>query len=193
MLKTLFAQDVVVLQYELWRRRRSCAMEVPLEEESQILTTFITPYGRFKFFQVPMGLSSSQHEYCARGDAALQDIDRVEKVIDDILVHSRTPQENLKTVLNVLERCQKQGIILNPEKFEFLQSSVDYVGYRVRCDGVKADPKKVKAIQNFPAPTNITELRSVMGLVNQLGGFLSQLSKAAEPLRDLIKPKNAFL
>ena len=167
--------------------------QVLLEEESQILTTFITPYGRFKFLRAPMGLSSSQDEYCARGDAALQDIDRVEKVVDDILVHSRTPQENLKTVLNVLERCRKQGITLNPEKFEFLQSSVDYVGYRVSCDGVKADPKKVEAIQNFPAPTNITELRSFMGLANQLGGFSSQLSKAAEPFRDLMKPKNAFL
>ena len=104
-----------------------------------------------------MGLFSSQDEYCARGDAALQDIDRVKKVVDDILVHSRTPQENLKTVLNVLERCRKQDITLNPEKFEFLQSSVDYVEYRVSCDGVKADPKKVEAIQNFPAPTNITE------------------------------------
>ena len=140
-----------------------------------------------------MGLSSSLGEYCARGDAVLLDIDRVEKVVDDILVHSRTPQENLKTVLNVLERCRKQGITLNPEKFEFLQSSVDYAGYRVSCDGVKADPKKVEAIQNFPAPTNITELRSFMGLANQLGGFSSQLSKAAEPLRDLTKPKNAFL
>ena len=104
-----------------------------------------------------MGLFSSQDEYCARGDATLQDIDRVKKVVDDILVHSRTPQENLKTVLNVLERCQKQGITLNPEKFEFLQSSMDYVGYRVSCDGVKADPKKVETIQNFPDPTNITK------------------------------------
>ena len=129
--------------------------QVLLEEESQILTIFITQYGRFKFLRAPMGPSSSRDEYYACGDAALQDIDRVEKVVDDILVHSPTPQENLKTVLNVFERCRKQGITFNPEKFEFLRSSVDYVGYRVSCDGVKADPKKVEAIQNFPAPTKI--------------------------------------
>ena len=145
--------------------------QVPLEEKSQILTTFITSYGRFKFLRAPMRLSSSQDEYCARGDAALQDIDRVEKVVDDLLVHSRTPQENLKTTLNVLGRCRKQGITLNPEKFEFLQSSEDYVGYRVSCGGVKVDSKKLEATQNFPAPTNITELRSFMGLANQLVDF----------------------
>ena len=93
----------------------------------------------------------------------------------------------------MLNRCRQHGITLNPEKFEFLQTSVDYVGYRVSCEGVKADPTKVEAIRNFPAPTNITELRSYMGLANQLGGFSNQLSKAAEPLRDLMKPRNAFL
>ena len=81
--------------------------QVSLEEESQILTTFITPYGWFKLLRAPMGLSSYQDKCCARGDAALQDIDRVEKVVECILVHSRTPQKNLKTVLNVLERCGK--------------------------------------------------------------------------------------
>ena len=88
-----------------------------------------------------MGLSS-RDKYCARGDAALQDIDCVEKVVDDVLVHSRTPQENLKTVLNVLERGRKQGISFNPKKFEFLQSFMDYVGYRVSCDGVKGRPEE---------------------------------------------------
>ena len=113
--------------------------------------------------------------------------------MDDIMVYNRTSKKNLDTVLNVLKRCRQHGITFNPEKFEFLQSSMDYGRYKVSCDGVKADPKKVEAIQNFLAPTNITELCSFMGLANQLGGFLNQLSKAAEPLRDSMKPKNSFL
>ena len=70
---------------------------------------------------------------------------------------------------------------------------MDYVGYRINSEGVKADPKKVEAIRKFPTPTNITELRSFMGLANQLGRCSNQLSKAAEPLRDLMKSRNAFL
>ena len=167
--------------------------QVPLEDKSQILTTFITPYGRYKFLRAPMGLASSQDEYCARGDEALQGINCVEKVVDDILIHSCNPEDNLSTVIQVLERCRQRGITLNPDKFEFMQPAVDYVGYRVSSGGIEADTKKVEAIQNFPAPTNITELRSFMGLANQLGGFSHELSKAAEPLRDLMKPKNAFL
>ena len=60
-------------------------------------------------------------------------------------------------------------------------------------DGIKADPTKIKAISKFPVPTNITKLRSFMGMANQLDGFIHLLSEAAGPLRDLLKPKNAFL
>ena len=67
------------------------------------------------------------------------------------------------------------------------------IGYIVSSDGIKADPTKIEAISEFPAPTNITELRSFMGMANQLGGFTHLLSEAAGPLRDLLKPKNAFL
>ena len=51
----------------------------------------------------------------------------------------------------------------------------------------------MEAIRNFPASTNITELCSFMVQANQLGGFSNQLSRAAEPLRDLMKLRNAFL
>ena len=60
-------------------------------------------------------------------------------------------------------------------------------------EGIKADPTKIEAISEFHAATNITELRSFMGMANQLGGFNHLLSEAAGPLRDLLKPKNAFL
>ena len=80
--------------------------QVALDPENQELTTFITPFGRYKFLRAPMGLASSQDEYCARGDEALQGIDRVETVVDDILIHSDPAQDNLNRVVRVLERCR---------------------------------------------------------------------------------------
>ena len=75
--------------------------QVPLEKKSQLLTTFITPYGRYKFLRAPMGLNSSQDEYCTRGDTAIQDIECVEKVVDDILIHNSSAQERLSNVIEV--------------------------------------------------------------------------------------------
>ena len=167
--------------------------QVPLEKESQLLTTFITPYGRYKFLRAPMGLASSQDEYCSRGDTAIQGIERVEKVVDDILIYNSSAQEHLSNVVKVLDRCRKHRITLNPKKFNFMRPSVEYVGYLVGSEGVQADPKKIEAISQFPSPTNLTELRSFMGLANQLGGFTNKLSEAAELLRGLMKPKNAFV
>ena len=111
-----------------------------------------------------MGLASSQDEYCARGDEALQGIEQIEKVVDDILIQGEIAQEHLNTVVAVLNRFRKHGITLNLKKVQLLQSAVKYVGYIVSSDGIKADPTKIEAISEFPAPTNITELRSFMGM-----------------------------
>ena len=140
-----------------------------------------------------MGLASSQDENCARGDEALQGIEQVEKLVDDNLIQGETTQEHLNTVVAVLNRYREHGITLNPKKVQLLQSAVRYVGYIVSSGGIKADPTKIEAISEFPAPTNITELQSFMGMANQLGGFTHLLSEAAGSLRDLLKPKNAFL
>ena len=123
--------------------------QVPLEKESQDFTTFITPFGRFKFLRAPMGLASSQDEYCARGDEALQGIEKVEKVVDDILIQGETAQEHLNTVVAVLNRCREHGITLNPKKVQLLQSAVRYVGYIVSSDGIKQTPQKLKQSLNF--------------------------------------------
>ena len=64
--------------------------QVSLEKESQNFTTFNTPFGRYKFLEAPMGLASSQDEYCARGDEALQGIEQVEKSLYKVKPHRNT-------------------------------------------------------------------------------------------------------
>ncbi len=167
--------------------------QIPLAEQSQELTTFITPWGRFKFLRNPMGLASAQDEYCRRGDEALQGVQHYCKVVDDILVHGETNQDLLNTVIDVLDRCRAHKITLNPKKFQFCQEELEYVGYRIGKEGIKADTHKLEAIEKFPEPTQLVELRSFMGLVNQFTDFTPHIAQAAEPLRGLMKPKNAFV
>ncbi len=167
--------------------------QIILDAESQELTTFITPYGRFMFLRNPMGLASAQDEYCRRGDEALAGLANLRKVVDDILVYGETNQEVLDSVKAVLERCREHKITLNRKKFKFCQEEINYVGYKVSGDGVRADEGKLAAIADFPQPTNLVELRSFMGMVNQFGDFTTGIAAAAEPLRGLMKPKNVFL
>ncbi len=167
--------------------------QILLDEESQELTTFITPYGRFKFLRNPMGLASAQDEYCRRGDEALAGVANLRKVVDDILVYGESNQELLDKVREVLERCREHKITLNKKKFQFGLEEINYVGYKVSSDGVRADESKLSAIANFPQPTNLVELRSFMGMVNQFQDFTPCIAAAAEPLRGLMKPRNEFL
>lgn len=67
------------------------------------------------------------------------------------------------------------------------------MGFQIQQGGVAVDPDKVRAISDFPRPTNITELRSFMGLVEQLAGFSTEVAAAKGRLRPLLFARNAFI
>ena len=166
--------------------------QIKIAEKDQDLTCFITPWGRFKFKRAAMGLVSSGDEYNRRGDHALGDIPQTVKIVDDILAYDYSYRDHLAHVISILQRCEQYGVTLNPDKFRFAEAKVDFCGYTVSSEGYTVDSRKVKAIANFPKPKNITDLRSFMGLSNQLGGFSSEIAQAAQPLRDLLKPRNEW-
>ena len=167
--------------------------QIPLAEESQHLTTFITPYGRYKMLRAPMGFISSGDEFCKRGDIALSGIGNCGKVVDDTLAWDHSYSEHIQRVHSILCRFREHNITISATKFLFAQPTADFCGYIVDESGIKADPKKVKAIAEFPTPKNITDLRSFFGLVNQLGDFTTDITAAAEHLRPLLRPRNEFV
>ena len=71
-------------------------------------------------------------------------------------------------------------------------SSVTGAYRPISGEGIAADDTKVRAITEFPKPANITDVRSFMGLVNQLGDFSPHIAETAEPLRALMSPRRAF-
>lgn len=166
--------------------------QVRIAEEDHDLTCFITPWGRFKFKRAPMGLVSSGDEYNRRGDQALGATARTVKIVDDILAFDSSYQDHLSHVISILQRCDRYGITLNADKFKFGRTSVDFCGYTITPQGYTVDKRKVEAIADFPRPQNITDLRSFMGLTNQLGAFSSAIADNCQPLRDLLKPRNVW-
>ena len=169
---------------------KSGYFQIPIAEEDQDLTCFITPWGRFRFKRAVMGLCTSGDEYGRRGDTALAGVPRTSKVVDDILAFDDDYSSHLQHVIQILQRCDSHGITLNPAKVTFAAGTLDFCGYVIRPDGYTADQRKLRAIADFPAPENLTDLRSFMGLVNQLGAFSADTARTAEPLRDLLRPSN---
>ena len=84
---------------------------------------------------------------------------------------------------NLLLACRANNITLGKKKFDFAVKEAKFAGYIVGPSGVSSVPAKVEAIAKFPKPTNITEMRSFFGLVNQLADFCPHIASAAVPMR----------
>ena len=90
-----------------------------------------------------------------------------------------------------MEHCSNNVITFNPEKFVFARDTVEYVGFEITRDSVKPSSSMLKAIKEFPAPTNITQMRSFFGLVNQVS-FAFSMKDTMAPFRELLRPSAEF-
>ena len=166
--------------------------QVPLDEESAAMTTFLLPSGRYRFKRAPMGLSPSSDGFCERTDTILAPVPDMLKIVDDALLQAPTKEELLKKLEIALSCCRQHKLTLSSKKLTMGQS-INFAGYIISADGVKPDPGQVKALKNFPVPTSLTELRSFLGLANQLAFLLPDLAHVTAGLRPLLKKDVAFL
>ena len=164
--------------------------QVELSKQSSLLTTFITPFGRFCFNRLPFGISSAPELFQKRMSITLEGLEGVICLMDDILVHGSNQQEHDKRLLATLERLRKCHITLNREKCEFSKTSIKFLGHVIDREGIKPDPEKVQAICEMSEPKSLSDLRRFLGMCNQLSKFSPELTDATKPLRDLLCCKN---
>ncbi|CAL8135979.1 unnamed protein product [Orchesella dallaii] len=167
--------------------------QVPLDEDSKKLTTFITPWGCFRYCRNVMGLISAGDEHNRRGDDAIRGISNVEKVVEDILIYDEDLKTHTSRVTEVIQRCINHGMTLNAKKFQFARHEVDWCGYRINQDGYTLSPHLVQALNQFPVPKSKTDVRSFCGLVQQFEAFSSRIAELALPIRALLPKNAAFL
>ena len=167
--------------------------QVELARESALLTTFITPFGRFCFNRLPFGITSAPEHFQRRMSEILSGLEGVVCLVDDILICGKTQAEHDERLIAVLTRLSEAGLTLNKEKCELNRTSIKFLGQLVDETGVKPDPDKILAIQGMKPPTNITELRRFLGMINQLNKFSPNLADRTKPLRDLLSKKNHWV
>ena len=165
--------------------------QIPLDEESKKLTTFLLPSGRYRYLRAPMGLSASSDEWCKRSDAALSGIPGLHKLVDDILIEGEDYEQLLERLDMVLKRCLESNITISLEKMQ-IGDSVIFAGYKVSANGIYPIKERTQAIHSFPAPTNRTELKSFLGLANQIAHFVPDLAHVTGPFRELLKKNVAW-
>lgn len=164
---------------------------VPLHTDDRHYTTFITPWGRYRYRTAPQGYIASGDGYSRRYDEIVADLPRKTKCVDDTLLWADSIEESFFQAAQWLDICGRNGITLNPDKFEFCQEEVEFAGFTVTMDNVRPCSKYLRAIRDFPTPRSITDIRSWFGLVNQVS-YAFSMANRMRPFRQLLKPGNTF-
>ena len=137
--------------------------QFPLDKDSQLLTTFITPFGRYKFMRAPFGLSSISEHYDRRMYEAFQDLPDFRHIVDDVLIFDEDLDSHIAHVHQFLQRCEERGISLGRDKFQYCQTEVEFAGFHLSQNGYRISEDVTKAIGSFP--THLAELTSAPFLV----------------------------
>ena len=164
--------------------------QIPLAKESSLLTTFITPVGRYRFNRLPFGITSAPEHFQSRMMKLLNGIEGVVCLMDDVLIHGKTQEEHDERLHTVLRKLEQSGMTLNKDKCTFSSTKVKFLGQILSDKGISSDPEKVAAILQIPEPTNVPELRRFLGMVNHLAKFTPNLAEMTKPLRELLSKKN---
>ena len=168
--------------------------QCPEDEESQLLTTFITLFGRFKYLRAPYGISSISEHYNRWMDEAFAGLTGYRRIVDDVIIYDSDKTKHREHVLQFLQRCAEHKITLNQDKWEYAQPSTVFAGFQISSDGYTVDHLIIEAIAQFPTPTSHTDLRAFFGpRANQLAASTSTLAGLLGPLRPLPSTKNEFL
>ena len=166
---------------------------VRLDPDSSELTTMITPFGRYRWARLPFGLKVSSEIFQRMLTEAIQDLDGVFPLADDIMVagcgesFEEAERDNNDKLRNLRYRCNERNIVLNEEKQEIGLREISFHGHKITCEGVKASDDKIKAIIDMPSPTDVSGVKRFCGMVQYMSRFLPSLSATLEPIRALTR------
>ena len=167
--------------------------QIKLDEASSYLTTFNTPFGRYRYNVLPFGICSAPEVFHKSVRHIFEHMPGVETSMDDILVYGKTRKEHDERLFMVLKACREANLKLNRNKCEFGKTSVLYMGDIVSVKGLQPDPQKVSAINDMATPTCKQDVLRFLGMVNFQARFVPNLSSYTAPLRELLNKKQDWV
>ena len=162
-----------------------------LDDESSLLTTFATPFRRYRWKRLPFGLSASSEIFQKRVSQALEGLEGILNITDDILVFGvgdikdEARRDHDRKLEALLLRCTERGIALKKNKLRLRFTEVPFMGHLLTKQGLKIDPDKVKAVLEMPRPKDVEGVQRLNGFVNYLSNFLPLLADQMEPIHCL--------
>ncbi|KAL5702453.1 hypothetical protein ACHQM5_027671 [Ranunculus cassubicifolius] len=162
---------------------------IPLAEEDQDKTAFITEQGIYCYVVMPFGLKNAGATYQRLVTEMFKEMlgKTVEVYVDDMIVKSKNKENHVADLEAVFARLNKYNMKLNPAKCAFGVSSGKFLGYMITNRGIEADPAKIRAVCDMPKPESKRQIQKLNGMIVAINRFISKASDRTRPLLQLLK------
>lgn len=151
-------------------------------------TAFVTPMGLYEFNRMPMGLCNAPGTFQRLVESCLgdQNFETLLLYLDDIIVFSPSFEAHISHLDLVFSRLENFGLKVKPSKCSLFQNEVHYLGHVIAEGGVSPDPEKLRAVEAWATPQNVTQLRAFLGLAGYYRRFIKNFAQIAAPLNSMM-------
>ncbi len=173
---------------------RSGYHQIRVADGHEYKTAFNTSLGQFEFTVMPFGLTNAPATFMTLMNSIFRPLlyQCVVVFLDDILVYSPTIEQHTADLTAVLKILRSNQLYAKLSKCEFFTRKVEFLGHIITEGQLLVDPKKIEAVQHWPQPKNIHQVRSFLGLCNFYRQFIRNFGHIAAPLTDLTRTTKPF-
>ena len=168
--------------------------QVGMDEDAVSKSAFVTPDGQYEFTRMPFGPTNAPATFQRAMNEVFADMigHGLYVYIDDVTIYSETFEQHMVLLEEFFRRLRRYHLFIKPKKCTIAAREVDLLGHLITQEGVKPSPSKIKAIADYPRPTNKTELRAFLGIIGYYRGFIANCSRKIEPLSRMLKDHIPF-
>lgn len=170
----------------------SAYMQIPLAEESKKYTSFVVPWAQMEYNVLPFGLSTGSQVLTRLIDRIFGDIKYryIFNFFDDLVIYSDGSfDQHLQQLEEVIQRLQRAGLTINPEKMTVASRQIEFLGHVFRNGTVSFHEDKVRPILECPPPKNVRQVARLVGMMAYYAKFIPNFAQLSAPLNHL-KRKN---
>ena len=169
--------------------------QAEIVESDRPKTAFSSHKRLFQFKVLSFGLSNAPAVFERLIEPVLRGLtwEKCLCYLDDVIVFGKTFEEALKNHRIIFQRLRTANLKLKPSKCSLFQTEVSFLGHVVSKAGISCDPNKIESVQNWPVPTNVSEVKRFLGLVGYYRRFVKDFSTIAYPLTELTHKSKSFV